>query len=79
MRVKVKEWADMAREHTVCGDGHIILKESNEVFSPMMRGFCGNTYEVDSKRENFGIHNYTAYYLKGLGGWVFPAECVEKV
>lgn len=79
MRVKVKEWADLAREHTVCGDGHVILNESNEVFSPMMIEFCGKEYEVESKRENFGIHNYTAYYLKGLTGWVFPKECLTSV
>lgn len=78
MKMRVKEWADLAREHKVCGDNHIILKESNEVFSPMMAVFCGNTYEVESKRENFGIQNSPAYYLKGLTGWIFPAECLEK-
>ena len=79
MRVRVKSWADLALNNKVCGDGHIILKESNEVFSPMMSLFCGNTYEVESKRENFGISNNRAYYLKGCSGWVFPAECVDVV
>lgn len=79
MRVRVKDWADMAQQHKVCGDGHIILSESNEVFSPMMAVFCGKEYEVESSRENFGIHNYRAYYLKGLAGWIFPAESVDVV